>query len=222
MLPAHTKEESSLGQASTSLIIARARHLPALVDDLLHDARNPLNALSINVEVMAERLRRDAGGVLSAAQEKSVKAIRDQVHRVDAILREFAEFLAPRAQPGSVDLSALVERALEVAGHQARKRRLLLSADVTADVKVSVNADRPVHDVVLLPLLRAIARSADGGTLRVSLRRANRYAVFRVEDQGAAGEEVEESAQAISTLCQEHDGRAELTGGVSEIFLPLA
>ncbi|HXN41127.1 MAG TPA: histidine kinase dimerization/phospho-acceptor domain-containing protein, partial [Myxococcaceae bacterium] len=66
----------------------------ALVLGLLHDARNPLNALAINLEVLTDKLRQSEA---PATGEKNVKAMREQIRRIDSMLRRFGDFLAPRA-----------------------------------------------------------------------------------------------------------------------------
>src|SRR4051812_7861377 len=93
-----------------------------LVESLLHEARNPLNALAINLEVLTEKLKDDAGAV-DPSLEKNLRAMREQVFRTDAILRSFAEFLVTQQGHFSeMSLPEILERAVEVLGHEARKR----------------------------------------------------------------------------------------------------
>lgn len=104
----------------------RAAYLVAsrLMESLLHDARNPLNAVAINLEVVAEKLKDDEGKIPESV-ERNLKSMREQVYRVDAILREFSDFIAPRlGTSGDLELGPLLSRALEVVGHEARKRRV--------------------------------------------------------------------------------------------------
>ena len=76
-------------------VVGAARNAVAqrLMDSLLHDVRNPLNALSINLDVLTEKIRRELGEI-PAAQEKNLKVMREQIFRVDAVLRQFADFMA--------------------------------------------------------------------------------------------------------------------------------
>ncbi len=196
--------------------------LPLLVESLLHDARNALNALSINVEVLSERLRREAGGELPPAYEKNVRAIREQLRRVDEILRRHADFLAPRSQAEPIDLARLVHESLEVLGHEARKRKLKVQATVESPSRVRVMS-AVANAVALHALLRGICRSPVGGELFVALRREDDVAVLRIEDQGGDSDEGAETLLALSAWSESQRGRLRRTGGgVVEIHLPLA
>jgi phosphoglycerate-specific signal transduction histidine kinase len=107
---------------------ARYSAVPSLMDSLLHDVRNPLNALSIHLEVLTEKLKGEAGQV-PASQEKNLRSMREQIQRVDGILRRFSEFIVSRpGSLGDVELSDTVTRALEVLAHESRKRRLEAAA----------------------------------------------------------------------------------------------
>ncbi|MHB8875197.1 MAG: histidine kinase dimerization/phospho-acceptor domain-containing protein [Myxococcaceae bacterium] len=153
-----------------------------LSDSLLHDARNPLNALSINLEVLAERLRREKGGPLPPAQEKSLKSMREQVLRVDAILQRYVEFLSPRAEgPGEVDLSALAQRAIDILGHQARRDRVQVRSSLAPNLRARAADPATLRRQVLEPLAQALADAGPGGEVVVTAREERGRAVYRVK-----------------------------------------
>jgi signal transduction histidine kinase len=141
-----------------------------LVDALLHEARNPLNALAIHLEILTEKVR--AAPVPMASAEKNLRIMREQVYRVDAILRRFVEFIAPR-QSGEteVKLSELSQSALEVLGHQIRKRHLRLTSRIEPDLFVAVRDGSTACFLVLQPILRSINRLEPHSELTVSLKR---------------------------------------------------
>ncbi|HME91896.1 MAG TPA: histidine kinase, partial [Myxococcaceae bacterium] len=109
--------------------------VPGLVDSLIHDARNPLNALTLNLEVLTEKIHALPNSLPAA--DKNLRAIREQVFRVDSILRKFAEFIAARpAGQGEANLSELVVRAVEVLGHEARSGRVRMLSQIEPGLKV--------------------------------------------------------------------------------------
>lgn len=200
---------------------ARQVVVAMLMDNLLHEARNPLNALSINLEILAERLRRDRG--LSPAQEKSIRTMREQIGRVDATMRRFADFLSPR--PGStepVDVSAMVENALDVLGHEARRRRIQVKAAIGPGLR-SPGEDSPaLHALVMLSIARGLARSPGGGALEVTLTAEGREAALKVEDGGAgAPEPWPETTESLGVLSQRLRGSLTVHGSVLELRVPL-
>ena len=122
----------SLAPAGSELIRAvRWSAAVRLMDSLVHDVRNPLNALAINVEILHEKLSRAAGGEAPAAQAKNLQAMREQISRVNGMLGDFARFLAPApAAPAVLSLSQMVKDAALVLGHASRRARVKLAVDV--------------------------------------------------------------------------------------------
>ncbi len=201
---------------------ARLNAATLLTDSLVHDARNPLNALSINLEVLAERLRRQAESV-APAFDKNLRVMREQILRVDAILRTFADFIAPRpaALPDG-DFSQVVLKALEVVGHECRRRRLTLRPMVEAGVKVGLDGVAGSF-FALQPLLRGLRRAPEGGEVTLTLKQEAGFAVLRVADGLPSDEEpLSEVVPALEALCQEQGGRVELRSGECALYLPLA
>lgn len=155
-----------------------------LVDSLLHDARNPLNALSIHLEVLTGKLR-DADGEVPPAQEKNLRAMREQITRMDVLLKHFGEFLAPRAALASpLDLSELTQRAIQVVGYTARAQRLSLEMEVERDLWLPSAEQAGVRYLVLGVLLRCIRGAGPGTELTVKLSREGKSAVLLVVAQG--------------------------------------
>ncbi|MBI3183888.1 MAG: HAMP domain-containing histidine kinase [Myxococcales bacterium] len=192
--------------------------LAVLVDGMQHDARNPLNAVAIHLEVLAERVRRESGAPLPPAMEKSVQAIRGQIQRVDAILRAFGDFIAPRAAGEEADLSAVAHKAVAVLGHEARRRRLVFRSSIEGLVTVRA-AGAQVHELVLLALLGALGSAPGGTEIRVAVRKEGAEGVLRVEDasRGEAG-----VARRLRPAAERHGGRVLWEPGCLEVCLPLA
>jgi signal transduction histidine kinase len=155
-----------------------------LMDSLLHDARNPLNALAINLEVLAEKLK-DEDGKVPESQDKNIRAMRDQIFRVDAILRQFSDFLAPKPGRGELNLSEVIARAVEVVGHESRRRRVKLKAAIDPNVTVPEVDSAAIHVAAVQLLLRAILRSDAGAEVAVAVDRHGSEAVFTVSDSAA-------------------------------------
>jgi signal transduction histidine kinase len=192
-----------------------------LMDGMLHDARNPLNALAINLEVLSEKLKGEDGEV-PASQDRNLKAMREQIFRVDTILRRFADFIAPRPAPGGdVDLSDITLKALEVVAHDSRKRRVRIRQMVEPQLHVRCGDQSGLHLLLIQPLLRAVARTPSGGEVELALMKADGRAVFRVTD--AAGHQPEphpEMGPALKTLCEQNGAQLRLEDGLCELSFP--
>lgn len=190
----------SVQEASDPVVdAARYAPVPALMDSLLHDVRNPLNALAIHLEVLSEKLKAETGQV-PPSQEKNLKAMREQIQRVDGILKNFAEFIVFRGAgaPGEAPLSELTSRALGVLGHESRRHRLQVQVAIEADVRVRMQDTSELGFFLVQLLTRAFQRAAPGGSVRVTVRAEGPSAVLEVED--GAGALAEQSPDSVAAL----------------------
>jgi signal transduction histidine kinase len=201
---------------SASALIRAVRWSAAvrLMDSLIHDVRNPLNALAINVEILQEKLSRAAGGEVPPTQAKNLQAMREQVARVNGMLGEFARFLAPSpSAPTVVSLSSTVKDAIAVLAHAGRRARVKLSVDVPEGQSVVAAMDSSaLAFLVLVPVLRALERTPEDGQVRVTVRNEGARAVLLVHDEGREEGEDTEVEHALAAAAREHGAEFHVRG----------
>ncbi|WP_147422899.1 sensor histidine kinase [Citreicoccus inhibens] len=221
-----TSSASSV-QESADPVVGAARYaaVPALMDSLLHDVRNPLNALAIHLEVLTEKLKGDSGQV-PPSQDKNLRAMREQIQRVDGMLKMFSDFIVFRgAGPsGEAPLSEAAQRALDVLGHESRRRRLQVQVSIEADVRVRLADTSELGFFLIQMLTRAIHRSAPGSGLRMGVRSEDARAVLEVEDTGgaAAGTVAADTEAALRLRAAQLGLELELRAGLCRLFFPRA
>lgn len=189
-----------------------------LMESLLHDSRNPLNALAINLEVLTEKLKDDDGKV-PESQDKNIRAMRDQIYKVDAILRQFSDFMTPRlGGRGEVNLSELLSRAVDVVGHESRRRRVKLKAAIEPNVTHPGLDVGSLQLLLMQVLLRALTRAEAGSEASVVLDRHGPEAVITVSDATADDREpMAKAPDAIRTLAAQQGARVQLSGGTIQL-----
>jgi signal transduction histidine kinase len=202
---------------------ARYGAVPTLMDSLLHDVRNPLNALSIHLEVLSEKLKAETGQV-PPSQEKNLRAMREQIQRVDGILRRFAEFIVSRpGSPGEGDLSETVTRALEVLAHESRRRRLQVRPTIGPGVRARLADTGELGFLVVQALMRAYARSDSGAEVTVTVRAEDARAVLEVMDASSSStENAPEAVAALESRCAQLGVDVFLCAGTCRLSFPLA
>lgn len=206
-------------------VVGAARYgaVQALMDSLLHDVRNPLNALAINLEVLTEKLRLETGQV-PPSQEKNLRAMREQIQRVDGLLRQFAEFIVFRGgTAGEASLSEVARRSLEVLAHESRRRRLTVRTAIEPGVQVRLADTGELGFFLVQALLRAFGRSEVDGEVSVSVRAEGGLAVLEVSD--TAGPSVEPSSDAVAALelrCAQLGVEFQVRGGSCRLRFPRA
>ncbi|HEX8699495.1 MAG TPA: histidine kinase dimerization/phospho-acceptor domain-containing protein [Myxococcaceae bacterium] len=204
-------------------VVGAARYgaVPTLMDSLLHDVRNPLNALSINLEVLAEKLKGETGQV-PPSQEKNIKAMRDQIQRVDGILRQFADFIVFRGgMAGEVSLSDVAKRSMDVLAHESRRRRLKVHTAIEPELKVQLQDTQELSFFLVQTLLRAFSRSEAGTEVKVEARSEGSKAVLEVTDSaGSAPEQVPDVVAALELRCVQLGVEFQIKAGVCRFIFP--
>ncbi|WP_338866548.1 sensor histidine kinase [Myxococcus stipitatus] len=212
-------------QESTDPVVGAARYgaVQTLMDSLLHDVRNPLNAMAIHLEVLSEKLKAETGQV-PPSQEKNLKALREQIQRVDGILRQFTDFIVSKGGgAGEVDLSDATTRALAVVAHEGRKRRVTVQVAVEAGVLIRLADTSELGFFVIQALLRAFRRAEGGGSVRVTVRAEGPSAVLEVDDSGGeASPELADAVAALGLRCAQLGVELHVRGGCCRLSFPRA
>ncbi|HEY8054987.1 MAG TPA: ATP-binding protein [Terriglobales bacterium] len=162
-----------------------ARRLSAvgrLTRGVAHEVKNPLNAMSIHLDLLREK----AGGQ-PGALGPHIQVIGREIERLDRVVRTFLDFSRPvELQLGAADLSEVARGVVELvrAGAESKGMSLRLAA---SDPGPHVWLDRDLIEQALLNLvnngLQAMEDRA-GGQLLVEVLEQDLHGLIRVRDQG--------------------------------------
>jgi signal transduction histidine kinase len=174
--------------------------LGRLMAGVAHEVKNPLNAMTIHLELLKQKLSRQlvAAGAPAVAMSgapmltaspdvtKHVDVISKEIRRLDEVVNGFLKFARPeelKLQP--VRLAALVSDVATTAGTEADRRGITMTVDCPEHLP-AINADPGMLGQALLNLaLNACQAMPDGGTLKIAARVGGRRTVeVTVEDTG--------------------------------------
>jgi len=150
----------------------------ALAAGLAHEVRSPLNAISIAAQRMERSHPRDDDCMDFA------RRIRQEVRRLEGVLREFLEFARPVGdQRENVELSTLTAEVIELLRPEAESRGVQLELDHGT---ATVRADREaVHRSVINLLKNAIQASPQGSAVQLLIDRDANCGRLRIRDAGS-------------------------------------
>jgi signal transduction histidine kinase/HAMP domain-containing protein len=199
-----------LGQVQSTLRYSqKAAALGRLLAGVAHEVKNPLNAMTIHLELLKQKLggggvarpvarAAEAGGVRvadappaqvtveSSSVLNHVSVIGSEIRRLDEVVQGFLKFSRPEElalEP--VDLAAMVTDVGDVVGPQANAAGVRLVISPATDLP-RVSADSSLLRQALLNLaLNAVQAMPAGGVLRFESRRAaDRQVELVIADTG--------------------------------------
>jgi signal transduction histidine kinase len=163
----------------------RAAALSRLAAGVAHDIKNPLNAMALQLALLAEKLGAQPGAGESSGSH--LASMRDQIARVDEVVRRYLDVVDPAAPLGYTDLGRLLRDVAALFGHEARRRRVdLVLAGPRAGPRTSCDPPR-VGRLVLIVLAGAMAGTPDGGRIEATIGAEAGEAVLRVTHAAGDG-----------------------------------
>jgi signal transduction histidine kinase len=199
LLMTHAIEDSS-GRFLGAMLVARnvgflahvhstlaySRKLAALgrlMAGVAHEVKNPLNAMTIHLELLKQKLARQTGSV---DVDKHVHIIASEIKRLDEVVVGFLKFARPdelKLQP--VKLSDLISDVATTVAPEAERAKVTLKVDCSPD-SPEINADPGMLRQAILNLaINACQSMPNGGNLKLCCRTASRKRVeIDVEDTG--------------------------------------
>lgn len=166
--------------------LRRAERLAAvgrISAQITHEIRNPLNAIGLNAELLAEELAEAPGAPADAAP--LVAAISREVDRLNGVAEEYLRFARlPRPSPVRQDLNEILASLLDFLDPELQAAGISVDRELAPD-PLPVRGDEGQLRAVFLNLLRNSREAMPGGgRLAVRTRRAGGVAEAEVSDTG--------------------------------------
>jgi PAS domain S-box-containing protein len=165
----------------------RTSSILLLAAGVAHELGNPLNSLTIHLQLMDRKLKRLGADKEVAAVADSVRVCRDEVARLDGIITNFLEAIRP--QPPDlveVDLNEVLADVLRFQHRELEDRGIAVEAEMI-DRLPRVMADRNQLKQVFFNLTKnAMEAMRPGGKLRI-LARTDDDSVFLLFGDNGSG-----------------------------------
>ena len=157
-----------------------------LAAGVAHELGNPLNSLTIHLQLIDRKLRKLKASKAVDSLAESVRVCRDEVARLDGIISNFLEAIRPR--PPDLTETNLAEVLAEVLRFQHREfadRDIVVEAETPYDLP-PVMADRDQLKQVFFNLTKnAMEAMKPGGRLKIKSRADDDSVFLLIGDSGA-------------------------------------
>ena len=155
-----------------------------LAAGVAHEIGNPLNALSIHMQLMDRKLRKLPPDE-AAPLKQLVDVARGEIDRLDRILSQFIKAVRPTLpQFARESLPALARETLESLSAELHDRNIRLEFEEPEDLPTAWVDAGQVRQAFFNVMHNAIQAMGDGGVLRVSFASADRLVGIAIEDTG--------------------------------------
>ncbi|MDD3180324.1 MAG: ATP-binding protein [Opitutaceae bacterium] len=156
-----------------------------LAAGVAHELGNPLNSLTIHLQLIERKLHKLRASKEAAALGESVRICQQEVQRLDGIIRNFLEAIRPR--PPDLAETHLVEVIEDVLRFQAKEledRGIAVEGELPASTPV-IMADRDQLKQVFFNLVKnAMEAMQPGGRLGIKVRADDDSVFVRLADTG--------------------------------------
>lgn len=157
-----------------------------LAAGVAHELGNPLNSLTIHLQLIDRKLKKLKASKETRSLEDSIKICRDEVARLDGIIRNFLEAIRPRPPDlAELYLPALIEEVLSFQARELSDRGISVEGEMPAGTPV-IMADRDQLKQVFFNLIKnAMEAMQPGGRLTVRLRADDDSVYVALADTGS-------------------------------------
>ncbi|HEU4385466.1 MAG TPA: ATP-binding protein [Anaeromyxobacteraceae bacterium] len=174
---------ASLARQQSELL--RAERLAAvgrIASQITHEIRNPLNAISLNAELLAEELGPGAAGEAPAL----LRAIGREIDRLNAVVEEYLRFARlPKPQKAREDLNEILSGLLDFIAPEMAAALVEVRRDLGPDLPPVMADEGQLRSAFLNLLRNAREATPGGGVVTVSTRSAEGGVEAEVRDTGA-------------------------------------
>ena len=155
----------------------------ALTRELVHEIRNPLNSINLNLQILEEDLSTENRGAPEGLQRR-VQRIRGEVERLERILTDFRRYASlPPLTFETWDLAPLIEEVLDFNEPEAQRQNVQVSRDIHKLPPIQLDPSQ-FKQALLNLIINAVQAMEDGGTLTVRAKPLNGEIQIDVEDTG--------------------------------------
>ena len=157
-----------------------------------HELGNPLNSLTIHLQLIERKLKKLQLGAEARSLSESLDVCQGEVKRLDGIITHFLEAVSPK-QPelNELDLIELVDEVLRVQEAELCDRTLDVNVDVNQPVP-AILVDRGQIKQVFFNLIKnAMEAMQPGGELRIVIRSDDEFVYMQFIDSGSGISEAE-------------------------------
>lgn len=154
-----------------------------ITGELVHEIRNPLNSINLNLQILEEDLSTENRSSPEDLQRR-VQRIRGEVERLNRILTDFRRYASlPPLIFETCDLAPLIEEVLDFNEPEAQRQNVQVKREIQELPSVQLDPSQ-FKQALLNLIINGVQAMGEGGTLTVRAQSLSGGIQIDVEDTG--------------------------------------
>lgn len=187
----------------------RTSSIVRLAAGVAHELGNPLNSLTIHLQLIERKLKKLALEKEGAQLAEPLEVCQGEVQRLDGIITHFLEAVRPqKPELNELELVELVEEVLQVQEAELGNRLLEVNIEVNDDIPCVLGDRGQIKQVFFNLVKNAMEAMQAGGRLRILAHKDDDFVYLQFSDTGSgiSEEELSKVFQAYYTTKTEGHG----------------
>ena len=180
-----------------------------LAAGVAHELGNPLNSLTIHLQLIERKLKKLAKQQDATNLAESLQVCQGEVERLDGIITHFLKAIRPqKLELNELDLLELVEDVLRVQEAELSNRKLEVKVEVSDDLPTILGDRDQIKQAFFNLIKNAMEAMQPSGSLRILARCDDDYVYLQFVDNGSgiSEEDLSKVFQAYYTTKEEGHG----------------
>lgn len=180
----------------------RTSSIVRLAAGVAHELGNPLNSLTIHLQLIERKLKKLALEEEAAPLKASLRVCQGEVKRLDGIITHFLEAVRPqKPELNELELVALVEEVLRVQELELSNRKLEVNIEINDEIPPILGDRGQLKQVFFNLVKNAMEAMQPGGRLTILARSDDDFVYLQFSDTGSgiSEEELSKVFQAYYT-----------------------
>ena len=161
-----------------------------LAAGVAHELGNPINSLTIHLQLVRRRLDKMAQGKANDNVMDSIEICAAEVERLDGIITHFLEAIRPSPPDmQDLDLTDVLEEVLEFQGRELEDAKISVDMTRSEQVPIILGDRNQIKGVFFNILNNARESMSGGGKLKLNVRSDDEFVYIQIGDTGTGIEQ---------------------------------